>query len=327
MTLLDRDSLDGPRSPSNITKIGWQKDFSGDTAVEGVLLRLIVEDPLTLSKLFDKARIFQQMLNKAIFHKARSKDNLLVEHLFALFHMMTGQKFNLPSLLLVQLKNINAKGKKQNQVTHVALLNKIVWIIRVTKCSSSLTHTLSLSEATPRLGVTDVIKDTIDLASKGPMSKSTTPFVRTTKAVAKTQKKLILLAEPKKEEENDNDDVALLISRMAKWKTHIIYINQVHIPCQTRGDDCLSSQLARDGCSAIVVGLIHLLPKSYELQSGLIYLLPKFHDLAGEDSHKHLKEFHVVCSTMRSQGIPEDYIKMKVFPFSLDGAAKDWLYL
>ncbi|RDY06132.1 hypothetical protein CR513_09938, partial [Mucuna pruriens] len=71
-----------------------------------------------------------------------------------------------------------------------------------------------------------------------------------------------------------------------------------------------------------------LLPaQSYELKSGLIYLLPKFHGLAGEDPHKHLKEFHVVCSTMRPQGIPEDYIKMKVFPFSLDGAAKDWLYL
>ncbi|RDY00303.1 hypothetical protein CR513_16537, partial [Mucuna pruriens] len=30
---------------------------------------------------------------------------------------------------------------------------------------------------------------------------------------------------------------------------------------------------------------------------------------------------------MRPQGIVEDYIKMKAFPFSLDGAAKDWLYL
>ncbi|RDY13028.1 hypothetical protein CR513_02103, partial [Mucuna pruriens] len=30
---------------------------------------------------------------------------------------------------------------------------------------------------------------------------------------------------------------------------------------------------------------------------------------------------------MRTQGILEDYIKMKAFPFSLDGAAKDWLYL
>ncbi|RDX97560.1 hypothetical protein CR513_19647, partial [Mucuna pruriens] len=63
--------------------------------------------------------------------------------------------------------------------------------------------------------------------------------------------------------------------------------------------------------------------QSYELKSGLIHLLPKFHGLVGEDLHKHLKEFHVVCSTMRLQGILEDYIKMKAFPFSLDEAAKD----
>ncbi|RDX64883.1 hypothetical protein CR513_56508, partial [Mucuna pruriens] len=67
--------------------------------------------------------------------------------------------------------------------------------------------------------------------------------------------------------------------------------------------------------------------QSYELKSGLIHLLPNFHGLVGEDSHKHLKEFHVVCSTIRPQGILEDYIKMKAFSFSLDGAAKDWLYL
>ncbi|RDY12844.1 hypothetical protein CR513_02308, partial [Mucuna pruriens] len=59
--------------------------------------------------------------------------------------------------------------------------------------------------------------------------------------------------------------------------------------------------------------------QSYELKFGLIHLLPKFHGLVGEDPYKHLKEFHV--------GILEDYNKMKAFPFSLDGAAKDWLYL
>ncbi|RDY05045.1 hypothetical protein CR513_11167, partial [Mucuna pruriens] len=45
------------------------------------------------------------------------------------------------------------------------------------------------------------------------------------------------------------------------------------------------------------------LAQTYELKSGLINLLPKFHGLAGEDPHKHLKEFHVVCSTMRPQGL------------------------
>ncbi|RDX77804.1 hypothetical protein CR513_42012, partial [Mucuna pruriens] len=44
---------------------------------------------------------------------------------------------------------------------------------------------------------------------------------------------------------------------------------------------------------------------------------------SGEHPHKHLKEFHMVCSTMRPQGISEDYIKMKAFLFSLNGAAKD----
>ncbi|RDY04570.1 hypothetical protein CR513_11713, partial [Mucuna pruriens] len=47
------------------------------------------------------------------------------------------------------------------------------------------------------------------------------------------------------------------------------------------------------------------------------------HTGCGEDPHKHLKEFHVVCSTMRPQRIPKDYIKMTAFPFSLDGATKD----
>ncbi|RDX97980.1 hypothetical protein CR513_19170, partial [Mucuna pruriens] len=68
-------------------------------------------------------------------------------------------------------------------------------------------------------------------------------------------------------------------------------------------------------------------PYTYEFKSGLIHLLPKFHGLAIEGPHKHLKEFHVVFSMIRPQGIPKDYIKMKVFPFSLNGETKDWLYL
>ena len=65
---------------------------------------------------------------------------------------------------------------------------------------------------------------------------------------------------------------------------------------------------------------------NFELKSGLIHLLPKFHGFAGEDPHKHLKEFHVVCSSMRPQGVTEEQIKLRAFLFSLDGLAKDWLY-
>ncbi|XP_050909330.1 uncharacterized protein LOC127123116 [Lathyrus oleraceus] len=65
----------------------------------------------------------------------------------------------------------------------------------------------------------------------------------------------------------------------------------------------------------------------FELKSGLIHLLPKFNGLAGEDPHRHLKEFQVVCSTpLRPEGITEDHIKLRAFPFSLQGATKDWIY-
>jgi len=37
----------------------------------------------------------------------------------------------------------------------------------------------------------------------------------------------------------------------------------------------------------------------YVLKTRLIHFLPKFHGLAGEDPYKHLKEIHIVCSTMK----------------------------
>ena len=62
---------------------------------------------------------------------------------------------------------------------------------------------------------------------------------------------------------------------------------------------------------------------TFELKSGLIHLLPTFHGLAGEDPHKHLKELHVVCMSMKPMGVTEDQIKLRAFPFSLKDSAKD----
>ncbi|KAK8513167.1 hypothetical protein V6N13_032415 [Hibiscus sabdariffa] len=63
-----------------------------------------------------------------------------------------------------------------------------------------------------------------------------------------------------------------------------------------------------------------------ELKPGLIHLLPTFHGLPSENSHKHLTEFHLVCSSMKPYGVSEDQIKLRAFPFSLTDVAKDWLF-
>ena len=65
---------------------------------------------------------------------------------------------------------------------------------------------------------------------------------------------------------------------------------------------------------------------TFELKSGLLHLLPTFHGLVGEDPYKHLKELHVVCTSMKPTGVIEDQIKLRAFPFSLKDSAKDWLY-
>ena len=65
---------------------------------------------------------------------------------------------------------------------------------------------------------------------------------------------------------------------------------------------------------------------TFELKSRLIHLLPTFHGLAGEDPHKHLKELHVVCMSMKPTRVIEDQIKLRAFPFSLKDSTKDWVY-
>lgn len=44
---------------------------------------------------------------------------------------------------------------------------------------------------------------------------------------------------------------------------------------------------------------------SFKLKSSLIHLLPKFRGIENENLYKHLKEFHVVYSSMEPQGIYE----------------------
>ena len=65
---------------------------------------------------------------------------------------------------------------------------------------------------------------------------------------------------------------------------------------------------------------------AFELKSEMIHLLPTFHGFAWEDPNKHLKEFHMVCLSMKPTGIFEEQVKLRAFPFSLADSATEWLY-
>lgn len=56
---------------------------------------------------------------------------------------------------------------------------------------------------------------------------------------------------------------------------------------------------------------------SFELKYRIIYLLPTFYGLAGEDPHKYMKKFHVVCTSTKPTGVTKEQIKLRVLTFSL----------
>ncbi|KAK5837510.1 hypothetical protein PVK06_013320 [Gossypium arboreum] len=64
----------------------------------------------------------------------------------------------------------------------------------------------------------------------------------------------------------------------------------------------------------------------FELKLGLIKLLPTFSGLQNENPHKHLKEFHTICLSVKPQGVTEDQIKLLAFPFPLLDFARKWLF-
>ena len=61
---------------------------------------------------------------------------------------------------------------------------------------------------------------------------------------------------------------------------------------------------------------------NFEHKSGFIHLPPIFNGLVGEDPHTHLKEFYIVYIGMKPNGVDEEHVKLKAFPFSLKEAAK-----
>nr|GEX48823.1 reverse transcriptase domain-containing protein [Tanacetum cinerariifolium] len=66
---------------------------------------------------------------------------------------------------------------------------------------------------------------------------------------------------------------------------------------------------------------------NFELKHGLINLVQnkQFFGHDKEDPHAHLRYFNKITSTMRVSNIPNSMIKLMLFPFSLEGAARIWL--
>ncbi|GJU86304.1 hypothetical protein Tco_1293850 [Tanacetum coccineum] len=64
----------------------------------------------------------------------------------------------------------------------------------------------------------------------------------------------------------------------------------------------------------------------FEIKMNLLQLVQAnpFHGLENENPHAHINSFKRITSTLRFRNVPNDVIKLMMFPYSLEGAAKTW---
>ncbi|GJU55215.1 reverse transcriptase domain-containing protein, partial [Tanacetum coccineum] len=85
-------------------------------------------------------------------------------------------------------------------------------------------------------------------------------------------------------------------------------------------------QAPTDGVGdAIVVPPI--LANLFELKIGLLNLVTSiyFHGFENDDPHSHICRFTKITQTVKLNQVSHDVIKLMLFPFSLEGTARDWL--
>nr|GEX07265.1 reverse transcriptase domain-containing protein [Tanacetum cinerariifolium] len=76
---------------------------------------------------------------------------------------------------------------------------------------------------------------------------------------------------------------------------------------------------------AIVIPAI--LAIDFKLKVGLLQLVTssQFHGFERDDPHAHIRWFNKITSMLKYKNVPSDAIKLMLFPFFLEGAARTWL--
>ncbi|GJX91070.1 hypothetical protein Tco_0344396 [Tanacetum coccineum] len=64
----------------------------------------------------------------------------------------------------------------------------------------------------------------------------------------------------------------------------------------------------------------------FEIKTNLLQLVQAnpFHGLENKNPHAHINSFKRITSNLRFRNVPNDVIKLMMFPYSLEGAAKTW---
>jgi hypothetical protein len=64
----------------------------------------------------------------------------------------------------------------------------------------------------------------------------------------------------------------------------------------------------------------------YEIKSKIIEMAPTnpFEGMLTENPYRYIRHFTTLCNMVRQEGVPDEWFKRNLFPYSLAGEAKTW---
>ncbi|CAL1389167.1 unnamed protein product [Linum trigynum] len=67
---------------------------------------------------------------------------------------------------------------------------------------------------------------------------------------------------------------------------------------------------------------------NFEIKTGMLHMIQnrvQFNGMPDEDPNTHIKKFLELCDTIKIKGASVNAIRLRLFPFSLDNRAREWL--
>nr|GEW25940.1 DNA-directed DNA polymerase [Tanacetum cinerariifolium] len=82
-------------------------------------------------------------------------------------------------------------------------------------------------------------------------------------------------------------------------------------------------QASTEGYGEAII-ILKILAKNFEIKTNLLQLVQtkKFHGFERDNPHTHISNFKRMTSTLKYRDVPNDAIKLMLFPYSLEGAAR-----
>nr|GFB83211.1 reverse transcriptase domain-containing protein [Tanacetum cinerariifolium] len=82
-------------------------------------------------------------------------------------------------------------------------------------------------------------------------------------------------------------------------------------------------QAPTEGYGEAIV-ILKILAENFEIKTNLLQLVQakKFHGFERDNPHTHISNFKRMTATLKYRDVPNDAIKLMLFPYSLEGAAR-----